>query len=305
MKKIGLALLTLFFMTISCKSKKIAIEKVSQKEVNYIPYYLKVYEADSLYIIKDYEKSYEILDSLFKRYEPIQMANYYEVNNYYKLKIILNKKINIAAFSELISKYRLTDLALKNDSVFNIYYSKEKKYFDKKYILLRKKYLSSVNIELRNEIKKMSLNDQLYRKKDYQANIKTQTEIDSINSKRLLEIFEEYGYPNEKIIGEFNLDNVYVDIGTMLLHTNDYNRINVFLPKVQEFINKGMASPRAYATMIDQYNLYHGKEQYYGSYTNPTQIKVQELNKRRKQIGLPSYTYEKWRFTKLYPDEEY
>ena len=67
------------------------------------------------------------MGSLFKKYKPLQLANYYEVNNYYKLKIILNKKINILDFSELINKYRLTDLALKNDSVFKIIYLKEKK----------------------------------------------------------------------------------------------------------------------------------------------------------------------------------
>jgi hypothetical protein len=115
---------------------------IETKEVNYIPYYLKVYEADSLYIIKDYKKSYDILDSLFKKHEPLQMANYYEVNNYYKLKIILNKKINIFDFSELISKYRLTDLALKNDSIFNIIYLKEKKYFDENYIFLRENFIN-------------------------------------------------------------------------------------------------------------------------------------------------------------------
>jgi hypothetical protein len=302
MKKIGLILFLLFVLVISCKSKT---QVVYKNEVNYIPYYLKVYEADSLYIIKDYEKSYKILDSLFKKYEPLQLANYYEVNNYYKLKIILNKKINILDFSELISKYRLTDLALKNDSIFNIIYLKEKKYFVENYILLRKKYLSTVKINLRNELKNMAVEDQFYRKKDYEGNIKKQTEIDSLNSKRLIEIFKDYGYPNEKIIGEFNLDNVHVDIGTMLLHTNDYNRLNIFLPKVLEFIKKGMAPPRAYATMFDQYNLYHGQQQYYGSYTNPTTIKIKELNKRRKQIGMPSYTYEKWKFNKLYPNEEY
>ncbi len=299
----------LFFFIIlvilfSCKSKKI-IEEDVKNDTNYIPYFLKVYEADSLYIIKDYKKSYKILDSLFKKYKPLQLANYYEVNNYYKLKIILNKKINILDFSELISKYRLTDLALKNDSVFKIIYLKEKKYLDENYILLRKKYLSTVKIDLRNELKKMAVEDQFYRKKEYEENIKKQNEIDSLNSKRLLEIFRDYGYPNEKIIGEFNLDSVHVDIGTMLLHTKDFNRINIFLPKVLEFIKKGMAPPRAYATMFDQYNLYHGQQQYYGSYTNPTTIKIKELNKRRKQIGMPSYTYEKWKFNKLYPNEEY
>ncbi len=111
-------LFLVFISFFSCKSKFI------QKEVNYIPYYLKVYKADSLYIVKNYKESYNVLDNLFKEYDPIQMTNYYEVTKYYQLKIILNKKIELKEFCKLISKYRLIDITLKNDSVFNIYYKK-------------------------------------------------------------------------------------------------------------------------------------------------------------------------------------
>ena len=145
----------------------------------------------------------------------------------------------------------------------------------------------------------------MYRKTNYEANKNKQETIDSLNSKRIKSIFEQYGYPNESIIGEFNIDNSYVDIGTMLLHTNDKERLNFYLPKVFELIKSGQAPPRAYATMKDQFNLYHDQEQYYGSYNNTTKILISELNTRRKTIGLPSYGYEKWRFHKLYPKEEY
>ena len=43
MKKAGLILFLLFVLIISCRSKK---QVVNKNEVNYIPYYLKVYEAD-------------------------------------------------------------------------------------------------------------------------------------------------------------------------------------------------------------------------------------------------------------------
>ena len=306
MKKIIVLLFVVFIFSISCKSRKVVVQNnLVKKEVNYIPYYLKVYEADSLYITKNYEKSYEILDSLFRIYKPIQMGIYYEINNYYKLKIILNKKIYLKDFSELISKYRLTDMALKNDSIINIYYIKHKKYLDKNYELLRKKYIASVNLELRNEIKKMQIADQMYRKKDYQLNMAKQDSIDFKNSKRIKEILESNSYPNEMIIGEFNLDNAYVDIGTMLLHTKDKERMEYFMPKILKLIKTGQAPPRAYATMKDQLNLYNDQDQFFGSYNNPTNIPISELNKRRLTIGLPSYTYEKWRFKKLYPKEEY
>lgn len=297
-----------FFLMISCKSKVInrSIPIDKNVEINYIPYYLKVYEADSLYIVKEYEKSYLILDSLFRFYKPIQMLNYYEVSNYYKLKIILNKNIDINNFSKLISEYRLTDVTLKNDSVFSIYYNKNKLHFDINYLQLRNIQLKKINIDLRNEIKKMNSDDQLYRNKDYKINISKQNKIDSTNSERIKQIFQIVGYPNESIIGEFNIDNTFVDIGTMLLHTKDSERIDYYLPIILEFVKKGSAPPRVYATLIDQYKLYHGEDQYYGTYETKfqSQTSKSELNIRRNEIGLPSHSYEKWRFKKLYPEED-
>ncbi|WP_442786852.1 hypothetical protein [Flavobacterium suncheonense] len=284
----------------SCKTNAIKGVEV-KKELNYIPYYLKVYEADSLYITKNYQRSYDILDSLFQKYEPLNMPSYYEVNRYYQLKIILDKKIKNEDFLKLISKYRLTDTTLKKDSIFNIYYLKEKNFFDKNYAKLSEINKSSLKLELRKEISLMIENDQLYRKQSYHANIDKQNTIDSINSKRLIEIFNDYGFPDEKIIGNSLVDGKIVDVGVLLLHTKDSLRINYFLPKIMDFIKEGKAKSQYYANMYDQYLLYKGQEQYYGSYDNKTQIPIKELNRRRATIGLPNYGYEKWRINKLFP----
>lgn len=70
--KIKLSACTAFIFTIfllmSCKAKQISQE---EKSLNYIPYYLQVYKADSLYMTKNYKQSYEILDKLFKKYKPL------------------------------------------------------------------------------------------------------------------------------------------------------------------------------------------------------------------------------------------
>ena len=301
----SLTFLVLFsYSLFSCKTNVIG-DHALKAEVNYIPYYLKVSEADSLYIEKNYEKSYAILDSLFKKYTPLELQNYSEYTNYYKLKIILNKKIDKKSFLELIRKYDLTDYTLKNDSIFKIYYTKEKSYIDGNYVKLRNEFEQTINIKLRNEIKEMSIQDQLYRKKNYKANIEKQNKIDSLNSKRIVEIFNEYGYPSEKLIGDSRNDKVYVSIHTMLLHTKDKERMDYFLPKLLEYIKAGKAPPDVYATLFDQLNLYNGKEQYYGSYTNKLDVAVKELNRRRKTIGLFNYGYEEWRIKKLYPDESF
>ena len=72
---------------ISCKS----YQKIGGENSNYIPYYLKVYEADSLFLVKNYSSAYEKYDSLFKYYEPINMPLYFEFENYIKSGLLAKK----------------------------------------------------------------------------------------------------------------------------------------------------------------------------------------------------------------------
>jgi hypothetical protein len=91
MKKIIALLFLGFTMMISCKSKVIErnVAANEKKEVNYIPYYLKVNEADSLSLVGDYKKSHHILDSLFKKFEPLNREFYNEYFTYFVNQLIL------------------------------------------------------------------------------------------------------------------------------------------------------------------------------------------------------------------------
>lgn len=82
---------------VSCNSNKklnAISDKAYQKEVNYIPYYLKVYEAKELYDSKEYEKNYNLLDSLFRYYQPIETPTIYEMDIYCELSKKLKKYNN-------------------------------------------------------------------------------------------------------------------------------------------------------------------------------------------------------------------
>lgn len=304
MKKIGLILFVLLILVFSCKSNRQVIEKnVVEKEVNYIPYYLKVYEADSLYITNNYQKSYKILDSLFKIYKPIDVRNINEVLTFYKLKIILRKRIKKQEISKLISEYGYSEEIFLNDSLFKIYNIQSDKYLLKIYPSMRKKYNNMIDLSLRNQIKEMKINDQFYRKKNYKDNLESQTKIDLKNQSRIIEIFNDFGFPNEKLIGNFTIDKINADISVILLHTKDSIRKAYFMPKILEYIKKGEASPELYANLHDQLLLYNGDSQYYGSYENEIKISIKEVNNRRKKIGLPNYGYLKWRLSKLFQNQ--
>ena len=302
MRKTIVLIIIISTFVISCKSN---YSRIGDKNANYIPYYLKVYEADSLYIVGNHKRSFEILDGLFKKYEPINMQMYYEVFNYMKLKVILNKKTNRKELKSWIIKYGVSLSRLENDSLLSYYSTKNSKWLVKNYPKLREKFMTSINLDLREQINIMISQDQYYRNNNYQANIDKQNRIDSINSKKCINIFKQYGYPNDKIIGDFSIDKRVINFSTILLHTKDKERIDYFSPKVLEFIKKGQALPKVYANMYDQYLLYNGSEQYFGSYSNPTDVPIQELNIRRQNIGMPKYKYDEWRFKQLYPNEEY
>lgn len=285
----------------SCNVKKTIVRNDVDKELNYIPYYLKVYEADSLYITKNYQKSYGILDSLFQRYEPINMDVYYEYLTYLELKSILKVGVSEKEFTSLVAIHGYTLENIHN----NDYLSKEKNssIVERDYESLRNKYLSGIDLKLRDSIKKMKKDDQRYRGVNFQQNIDKQRAIDVSHAVNLKAIFENRGYPGKKIIGNSTVDNShFVDITTMLLHTNDEERLSYFMPKVKEFVKSGAATPEVYAVMYDQYMLYNGKEQFYGTYENELQISKSEVNKHRREIGLPNYRYEKWRSKMKYPE---
>lgn len=298
----SLVLFTILFFLISCKS---SYTKIGDKDANYIPYYLKVYEADSLFIVGDYQRSYEILDSLFKKYESLDMKPYYEYKTYLISKQKTEKHIGKKEFEQLIVKFGYNNTQIMNDENLKDLYIKFN-LSDIDYADLRKGYLNTLNLGLRQEIIEMKEQDQKYRirGRSYE-DIQNQNKIDSVNTLKMIDIFEKIGFPNESIIGVYNIDNTSTSCDVILLHTKDSIRLNYFAPKIKEFIRKGKASSELYGKLIDQSFIYKDKEQYYGTYQNSpiSSITIRELNKRRREIGLPNYGYEDWRAEKLYPEQ--
>lgn len=302
-KIIGLTIFFLFLIQ-SCKTKNNVADLKTIQEVNYIPYYLKVYEADSLFIIGNYDRSYEILDSLFKKFEPIDMDIYYEYKTYLVCKHKIKKHIEKREFELLILEFGYDNTQIMNDE--NLKDTFIKLVSDTDYTNLRNQYLNSLDIALRKEIISMKGQDQKFRMgKRSSEDIKNQNKIDSVNTLKMMDIFEKIGFPGRNVIGGFNIDDTPVSCNVILLHTKDSIRLSYFAPKIKEFINNGTASPILYGSLIDQYFIYKGQEQFYGTYQNSpmSNTKISELNMRRKDIGLPDYNYENWRLEQLYPEQ--
>lgn len=300
MKKIKVSLLlTIVYFSLfnSCVTNKTTL--ISKKEnQSYLNYYRYAAKADSLYVLKQYFNSFTTLDTIFKRLEPLNTFRFKEYHIYVKLKKLTGKEeVTKKELSLLISKYGVTDNNFKYDSTLYPIY--KKKISNLEYERLRDIYKSSLDLALREEIATMVEEDQKYRTyydgKDYKQKLK---EIDSINEKRMITLFDKGIYPSRQLVGNLFLDDNNPDIELLLLHTKDSIRINYFLPKIKNFIAKGKCNPYIYAMLIDQLHLYNGKPQLYGTY-NLESIKTskyQEYNKNRNKlgIGLPSIQFDIW-----------
>lgn len=296
MKKVLLVVSILFLLIISCKSKSVVVEKPIAKEINYIPYYLKVYEAKDYFDIKNNTKAFEILDSLFTAYEPNEMPTIYEMDIYCELSVSLkryNKKILKKVLTTSVVKFGRKPYLIDDiDSFWNeiiIQSGIKRKDFDNLY----NKYLSGINYTLKDTIVAMYNRDQTFRRKDSNYNPLKFDSIDKVNSNMLLHILKKYGYPRENIVGGMELINPVKPnhLSTVLMHL-DYDIYNNDLMVLLYLeLKKGNLFPINYAMMLDR--IYAANKEkmsdyvYLGTYKN-LPIDTTTTNISRKLIGLPS-----------------
>lgn len=254
-------------------------------------YYQTIYKAEIHYLRNENSKALELLEKVESQcgllnqigiYEPLLMA-----------ELLVRTKQEDKSFPYFYRLLRdgLAFEMLNTNPEFDILKTKEQ------WIKLKKEapefeneFQKSINHELRNEIINMNLADQKVRTGD--IDIQTLVTIDSINEKRMKEIFIKYGYPNYKLVGHSINSNEDTDIGAMLMHFKD---TIFFKPKLLEFIRNGEAPPRQLASMTDSQQRSVG-EFTYGIYQNVDSTKIKNFNKidqTRMEIGLRPYQMEK------------
>lgn len=290
---------------VSCKSKKLIELETTNREINYIPYFLKVYEADSLYIVKEYEKAYRILGGLFKEYKPLNIEQYKEYETYISCAYVLNMKINFKdSILKSIELYGSNSRYFKYDSLMNETF-KNVKFASDDILRSTKAYRSTLNFRLRDSIQVMCRMDQEVRQKEL-IDYRNMSKVDSLNQIKLENIFNKYGFPHEKLIGEFYIDSTDINLGAIFLHTEKKFRLNFLLPNILNFVKKGLAYPENYTQSYDRYLEDSSGKQLYGSY-NLKRLKqtIEFIDKKnldsiRRSVGLPSKIYKRWRLKKKY-----
>ncbi len=266
--------------TVSCQKKN---------ECNYIEnYYQKVYLAEEAYYKEDYQKVFEQMSEAEKSCEVLNQRGIYEMLKYAESSARIGKKDKALQLIRqlLLNGYEIDQLA-NNEAFQNLVGLKEWSQLEKDYQSLHNEYLNSIDLELREKIAEMKRIDQMFRQRGEYDQQKSDS-IDAINEPELKRIIEKYGYPDERIIGGFKIDNQPVDPGILLFHFDDYG---YWTKKLEELIEKGEAPPQSLGNFVDSYQrrVPEQKKYIYGIYDNVGEESIKEyekLDERRVSIGL-------------------
>ncbi|KXH79557.1 hypothetical protein [Chryseobacterium kwangjuense] len=269
--------LIICFLLYCCKSK------------DYISYYNKVNEIDSIYrIAKQPEQAIKKYTKLFSKYRPLNQERIEEYETYIRVSDRYGKN-----FGGKKSLYRLIPLIAP-------YWRYKKE--DPKFIKLYKKYgIDSLRMEQKVAEWKKKLDKKLIDsfvvaiRRDHYNERSNSSEIfenDLKNAELLKWTFKNYGYPSMQKIGLYHKDT-FMPMGVIILHMADYDEYHsYFKSKILEYIKSGECPPRDYAAMVDRNNLHHKVPYTYGVYQGYENIKDSaKVNRNRKSIGLPSLKY--------------
>ncbi|MDR2651464.1 MAG: hypothetical protein LBC68_04005 [Prevotellaceae bacterium] len=303
----------IFLTVFACLFTACSADKTNKKECNcdYIKsgYYQLIYEADVAWLSGDRNTVFEKISEAKSLCPLIEQVIYYEISRY--IDLLTERKQYDEAQSyieELVRDYGYTIEHLEKANYFselekNIDWNGFKLHLSK----LSEDFYSKVDTALVAQLIEMQRIDQKVRKNYYSKRWTTDSMVmmhktDSINEQKIKYIFDNYGYPNDKLVGHANTHRLppfffnVVNIHTMLMHFDD---TAYFRPKLLEFIRNGECSPDDLGSFIDSYQRRDtaNLKFIYGIYDNSLD-KIKDfpnLNNRRKAIGMPTLEMEQKR----------
>ncbi|KPE50183.1 hypothetical protein [Chryseobacterium indologenes] len=261
----------------------ISLVSCKKKEVNYILYYQKVNEIDSIYRLannpklaaEEYKKFFEA-----GKYEP---KNQERINEY-ETYIILADRYNID-FGGKESLKKLIFLDAQHGGNGKKYFPLFKKYgIDSLYVKDQiANWKKSLNQTLIDSFTIAMKRDQLGRPFDSAVSMPNVRK----NAKLLIWTFSKYGYPTPQKMGIMGHDDTFFAMTTFLTHMVEAKQYPFIKSKLYEYIKSGDCLPRDYALMVDVNAFLYDKEGLY-RFAPGVSTDSAKINRNRKSIGLPS-----------------
>ena len=258
-------------------------------------YYQLIYEADIAYLMGNKEEAFNKITEAKKNCNLLEQPMYYEMSRYVELLSERNEFSEAVHYMTILVKdYGYSSEYFEKQDYFqylnsNVNWSNIKVELDS----LNKLFYAKETIQLSKKLEEMCANDQKVRKECRVNNTpecwQTMNKTDSINEKQMKEIFEQYGYPNERVIGRKD-PMLAGRITPMIMHFED---TAYFKPVLLQFIKKGECPPIVLGSFVDSRQRMESRTDkfIYRMYDNEIDDAIWDianLDNRRKSIGLPS-----------------
>lgn len=274
--------------------------RCNNKLKNYIDdYYPLVYRGDLEFFKEHYEESYRYLKEAADMLEPTNFEPYRELEKLANLAARLeDTEASIDYIQQLIARGYPLETFQRDSSYAVLWELPSWKELVANYPEMRDAYQKTINYALREEIREMNELDQKYRARpDLQEHRNEQLRLDSVNIKKLKDIFEQWGYPGPQLIGYIPPDSTeQLGVLNILMRTPGDIRQEYFIPKLKSFVEKGTCPPNDLGLLIDQYYLIREGYQLYATMTGPNGLfpikDGRKLDERRLAIGLPTLKME-------------
>lgn len=254
-----------------------------KKNTNYILYYQRANEADSIYRIAGKPGlAVEKYKKLFEEYEPRNQERLREYETY----LLLANKYEID-FGGKKSLRKLIPLIAPYGDYYKLYFS-----------FFKKHGIDSLDVKEQISDWKKNLNQRLIdsftvaMRRDQEGRRELDTALAQKNvmknARLLLWTFKKYGYPTPQKMGIMGPNDTFFAMTTFLTHMNEtkeyYPQIKA---KLYEYVKSGDCPPRDYILMVDNPAFLSNKEGYY-TFNVGTSTDSTKINRHRKSIGLPS-----------------
>ncbi len=280
---------------------------------NYIDFQKNITRAEIAILDSNYNEASNIYYDLFQNYDFVFLGNCVSAC---QSSIALNNDSLAFYFAERAVKQGLKMNQIETEKTLKLLKTKPQwNTFSANYDSLRAIYTKSVNWELRKKINELYDRDQLWRDRHelqwwnflWKPLIKRRwyKELEQIVEIELVPLINQYGYPGEKLIG---VDEKYMHhkskndsynsskIVIILIHYYSKNRSldDTFL---LEEIKKGNLHAKQFADFHDFRASYSAKDspaknEYYCQWCYNlkfSKTEIEEINKRRAEIGLGTY----------------
>jgi hypothetical protein len=262
-----------------------------EQTCNYVDeYYPLIYRATLAHESNDHKTAIDLYQEAFANCSALNTPTYNELIAYAKSLNSEKQYDQAIGIIQMGVEHGILLRSYETPEFDDLFSTPDGKKLKSDFNSIRKVYLTSINLDLRNQIQDMLQLDQKYRKL---GDTQKSDSVDAIHQKILLDILEKYGYPNDDLIGHYSVDFIPSSFKILLLHTRDSFRVNYVIPKLTEFVKVGTCPPLILAHITDQYLLFGGKQQIYGTVQSyderyPKLIEdLDQVNTNRVSIGLP------------------